>query len=77
MTRAFPLLALGLGLAAASGTILVVRSGPEAVIAAQEQALPAALPVQRDGGAGASAISTCANDGEARRCRSSGNAASG
>ncbi len=80
MIRAFPLLALGLGLAAASGTTLALRSGPAPVPAsmakAQEPA-PSALPAQRDGGAAAPGISTCANDGEARRCRSSVNAASG
>ncbi len=76
MIRAFPLLALGLGLAAASGTILVLRGGPDAVARVQEPSSPSALPIQNgsDGGLG---ISTCANAGEARRCRSSGNAASG
>jgi hypothetical protein len=76
MIRAFPLLALGLGLAVASGTILAMRGGPDAVAGVQEPASRSALPVQQGNDSGAG-ISTCANDGEARRCRSSGNAASG
>lgn len=76
MNRALPLLAVGLGIAAASGAIIAARHEPEAVARVQGPAAPSALPAQHQG-VGAPAISTCANDGEARRCRSSVNAASG